>query len=233
MGRPSTRAGAVAWLAATFLVTVGWLASPATVPVYDGIGTDDPYRFVGKSPAPTSATASVTMSGGVSQGVDIKTGETGPQLIVSLSSGSLQSSAAKLTVTAEPLAPDGALPRGTFDSNAYRISATPDATVSADASGFVFLRADVMTKPRPVVVFRAAPGDAWREVSTSPYGRDNLATPFKALGDYAVARLPGSTPISSGGIGLTRGLALGGGVVLLIVITVIVLRRPHADEEEI
>ena len=219
------------WLAATVLVTLGWLASPGTVPVYDGIGTDDPYRFVGKSPEPTSASASVTVSGGVSQGVDIKTDETGPQLIVSLSSGSLQSSAARLTLAAAPLAPDGALPRGTFDSNAYRISATPAATVSPDASGFVFLRVDVMTKPRPVVVFRKGSGDAWREVSTSPYGRDNLATPFKALGDYAVARLPGSKPISSGGIGLTRGLALGGGVVLLIVITVVVLRRPREDED--
>ncbi|MFN2540202.1 MAG: hypothetical protein ABR549_18895 [Mycobacteriales bacterium] len=219
------------WLAGAVLVTLGWLASPASVPVYDGIGTDEPYRYVGKSPAPTSATSTVPIRGGFSQGVDIKTGETGPQLIVSLSSGSLQSSASKVTVTLRPIAAEGTPPRGSFDGNVYRISATPATTVSPDASGFVFLRAAVMTKPNPIVVFRTGPGAPWREVSSSAYGRDNLATPFKAIGDYAVVRLPGSKPISAGGIGLTRGLFLGGGVLLLVVITVLVLRRPRDDED--
>jgi hypothetical protein len=58
-----------------------------------------------------------------------------------------------------------------------------------------------------------------------------MATTFKAVGDYAVVRLPGSKPISSGGLGLTRVLFLGGGVLLLVVITVLVLRRPHDDED--
>jgi hypothetical protein len=219
------------WLVGALLVTVGWLASPSSVPVYDGIGTDEPYRFVGRAPAPTSARTTVSVHGGLADGVEFKTAETGPQLIVSLSSGSLDSSATKVTMTAEPLTPDGTPPRGTFDGNAYRISTTPAAAVSADAAGFVFLRAAVMTKPKPVVVFRPGPGEAWREVSSSAYGRDNLATPFKAMGDYAVVRLPGSKSSTAGGLGLTRVLFLGGGVLLLVVVTVLVLRRPREDED--
>ena len=219
------------WLAGALLVAVGWVASPSSVPVYDGIGTDEPYRFVGKSPAPTSAAATVDVHGGVAEAVEFKTGETGPQLIVSLSSGSVETSATSLTMTAQPIAPEGSPPRGSFDGNVYRITAKPAASVSKDASGFVFLRAAVMTKPKPVVVFRTGSGAAWREVSSSAYGRDNLATPFKAIGDYAVVRLPDSKSISAGGLGLTRVLFLGGGVLLLVVVTVLVLRRPREDDD--
>jgi hypothetical protein len=220
------------WLAGAVLVTLGWLASPTSVPVYDGIGTDEPYRFAGRTPAPSSASTTVRVQDGVSAGIEFKTTETGPQLIVSLSSGALQTTASRLTVTAQPLAPDGSPPRGAFDGNVYRIATTPAATVRSDASGFVFMRAAVMTKPRPIVVFRSGPGAAWREVTSSAYGRDNLATPFKAVGDYAVVRLPGAKDISSGGLGLTRVLFLGGGVLLLVVVTVLVLRRSHEVDEE-
>ena len=228
------------WLAGALLVTVGWLASPTSVPVYDGIGTDEPYRYVGKSPAPTSASTTVTVRGGVSGAVDVRSEEQGPQFALSLSSGSLRTSAStsassiasSIALEATPFPPEGALPRGTFDSVGYRVSATPAVTVTPDASGFLFLRAAVMTTPIPVIVFRSAPGDPWREVTTTRYGRDNLATKFAATGDYAVVRLPGSKPISSGGIGLTRALFLGGGVLLLVVVTVLVLRRPRGDEEE-
>jgi hypothetical protein len=152
--------------------------------------------------------------------------------VLSLSSGSLKVSGSSVALRATPLAQDGALPRGTFDSAVYRVTATPPATVTADASGFLFLRAAVMTAPNPVIVYRAAPGDAWREVARTRYGRDNLSTKFTGTGDYAVVRLPGSKAISSGGLGLTRALFLGGGVLLLVVVTVLVLRRPRDDSAE-
>ena len=219
------------WLAGALLVTLGFLASPSPVPVYDGIGTDEPYRYVGKSPAPTSAGTTVTAPGGLVGSVEYQTGEQGPQLVVSLSSGSLRTSGTSTRLTAEPFAPDGTPPRGRFDGNAYRIAATPAVTVTPDLSGFLFLRAAVMTKPNPVVLYRPTATDPWQEVSSNRYGRDNLATRFRGTGDYVVARLPGAKPINGGGIGLTRALLLGGGVVVLIVVTVLVLRRPQADEE--
>jgi len=221
------------WLAGALLVTIGFLASPTAVPVYDGVGTDEPYRYAGKMPTPTSATETVPTNSGLVDSVEYQTGEQGPQFILSLSSGSLRSSGASVKLTADPLPPDGSAPRGTFDGNAYRVGATPAVTVTPDASGFLFLRAAVMTKPNPVVAYRATPTAAWQEIPSTRYGRDNLATKFRGSGDYAVVRLPGSKPITAGGIGLTRALFLGGGVLVLIVITVLVLRRPQAEEDPV
>ncbi|MCW2671878.1 MAG: hypothetical protein JWP14_467 [Frankiales bacterium] len=220
------------WLAGALLVTVGWLASPTSVPVYDGLpNSDEPYRYVGKSPAPTSASATATVTGGQAGALRVQTGETGPQLLVDLAPGAFQATTAKVTLAATPLAPSGTPPRGTFDSNAYRLTVTPVATLSPDQSGFLFLRAAVMTKPNPVVVFRTGDSAPWKEVPAQLTGRDIMATTFTSVGDYALVRLPGSKPITSGGLGLTRVLFLGGGVLLLVVVTVLVLRRPHDDED--
>lgn len=219
------------WLAGALLVTLGFLASPTAVPVYDGVGTDEPYRFVGKKPAPTSASDSITAHGGLVDAVEFQSLEQGPQFVLSLSSGSLRTAGSSVAMRAEPSRPDGTPPRGTFDGNAYRVTATPAVTVTEDASGFLFLRAAVMTKPNPVVVYRPDGGGAWQEVSSTRYGRDNLATKFRGTGDYAVVRLPGAKPLSGGGLGLTRALVLGGGVVVLLVVTVLVLRRPRADDD--
>ena len=221
------------WLAGALLITVGWLASPTSVPIYDGLpNSDEPYRYVGKTPAPTSASATATVSGGQVGALRVQTAETGPQLLVDLAPGAFHTtSTSTVTLTGTPLAPSGTPPRGTFDSDVYRLAVTPGATLSPDQSGFLFLRTAVMTKPNPVVVYRTGEGAAWTEVPSQLTGRDIMATTFKAVGDYAVVRLPGSKPISSGGLGLTRVLFLGGGVLLLVVITVLVLRRPHDDED--
>jgi hypothetical protein len=219
------------WLAGALIVTLGFLASPTAVPVYDGVGTDEPYRYVGKKPAPTSASQTVSVDNGLVGSVEYQTGEQGGQFILSLSSGSLRTTGSSVHLTAEPLTPDGSPPRGRFDGNAYRVGATPPVTVTADASGFLFLRAAVMTSPNPVVAYRATPSAPWQEVPSTRYGRDNLATKFRGTGDYVVVRLPGSKPIGSSGIGLTRALFLGGGVLVLIVVTVLVLRRPRPDDD--
>lgn len=227
------RAGVRRWAAGALLVTAGWLASPTSVPVYDGLpNSDEPYRYVGRTPAPTTARASAAVTGGAVGALQAQSGESGPQLLVDLAPGALQSgSTGRVTLTGTPLAPDGTPPRGRFDGNAYRIAVTPAATLSPDQSGYLFLRAAVMTSPAPVVVHRASPGAPWREVATQRAGRDILATGLKELGDYAVVRLPGAKPVGSGGIGLTRVLLLGGGVLVLVLVTVLVLRRPRADED--
>ena len=222
------------WLAGALLVTLGWFASPTSVPVYDGLpNSDEPYRYVGRTPAPTTARDSATVSSGSVGALQAKSGETGPQLLIDLAPGALRSGTApKVTLTGTPMKPDGSPPRGSFDGNAYRVTTAPAATVSTEQTGYLFLRAAVMTKPAPVVVHRSGAGAPWQEVPTQRAGRDILATGFKELGDYAVVRLPGAKPVDSGGIGLTRVLFLGGGVLLLVVITVLVLRRPRPDAEE-
>jgi hypothetical protein len=200
--------------------------------VYDGVGSpDQPYRYVGRSPAPTAVSVTVPMVSGAAAAVQLKSTESGPQVLIDLAAGAFTGTAATMTLTATPLAGDGTPPRGGFDGNTYRITATPGVTLHPDRTqGFLFLRAAVMTTPAPVIVHRTRPTDPWAQARTTLAGRDILSTPFRDLGDYAVVRLPGAKPLSSGGLSITRVLLLGSGVLALLTITVLVLRRPRDDE---
>jgi hypothetical protein len=204
------------------IVCLGWLASPSAVPVYDGVGApDEPYKYVGRSPAP--AAASVTVRAG--QGLEIKTSESGPQVLIDLGEGAVTTTAAEYTMTATPLVPDGALSRGTFDGNAYRISVVaPARLVPEKAQGFLFLRSAVMTSPDPVIVHRAGPTDPWVEQRTKRVGRDVMSTPFRATGDYAVVRLPGAKPIDSISPSTSKWLRIGGVVLAALVLGALIIR---------
>jgi hypothetical protein len=223
------------WVAGAALVTFGWLASPSAVPVYDGIGTDEPYRRVGASNAPVAVSTKAVVEAGASASLQLKSEETGPQVLIDLASGAFTAATSSITLTATPVANVGTLPRGTFDSNTYRVTVSDGATLRPEtAQGFLFLRADVMTEPDPVVVHRASPTDPWVEIRSSRPGssRDIISTPFRALGDYAVVRLPGAKPLSEGGLSVVRVSVLGAGVLALLTITVLVLRRPDAEDDE-
>ncbi len=220
-------------MAALAVVTLGFLASPAAVPIYDGVGQpDDPYLLVGRDPEPKKASTTVSVNGGSSGAIQVRTTENGPQLLLDLSAAAFTSTAQTLTLTGTPLAPDGTPPSGTFDGNSYRVSVSPGARFDpATAQGFLFLRAAVMTRPNPVIVHRTLPTDPWAKVATQLTGRDILSTPFRALGDYAVVRPPGAKPLSAAGVSVVRIVLLGGGVALLLIITVLVLRSSRTEEE--
>ncbi|MGZ6792999.1 MAG: hypothetical protein ACXVFV_08600, partial [Mycobacteriales bacterium] len=213
------------WAAGLVLVALGALASPSAVPVYDGVGSpDQPYRYVGKSPAPAAASTTVAGTAGVSPSLAVRSSESGPQVLLDLGPGAFALTGSTVTVTATPLAPDGTPPRGSFDGNAYRVTASAGATLRPDATqGFLFLRAAVMTRPDPVVVHRASATAAWTQVRTTRAGNDVLSTPFRELGDYAVVRLPGAKPLGAGGLGLTRVLLLAAGVLALLSVGVLLL----------
>jgi hypothetical protein len=221
------------WLAALAVVTVGFLASPAAVPIYDGVGQpDDPYLLVGHNPGPKPASTTVGVSGGQSGAVQVRSVENGPQFLLDLSAAAFRSNDQSVTLTGTPLAPDGTPPSGTFDGNSYRVTVSRDADLDrGTVQGFLFLRAAVMTKPTPVIVHRTLPTDPWAKVATQLTGRDILSTPFRALGDYAVVQLPGAKPLSAGGVSVLRIVLLGGGVALLLIITVLVLRSSRSEEE--
>ncbi|MDP9183074.1 MAG: hypothetical protein M3P04_09910 [Actinomycetota bacterium] len=222
--------------AALLLVAVGWLASPSAVPLYDGVGApDEPYKLVGSTNAPV-ATISTTapVQAGRSKNLQVKSAESGPQVLLDLGAGAFASSTS-VTVTVEALAGNGtAAPQGTVDGNVYRVTLSPGARLLPEqAQGFLFLRAAVMTRPDPIVVHRNTPADPWEKVRTARAGQDIVSTPFRALGDYAVVRLPDSKPLSqSGGLSAVRILLLGGGVAVLLILTVVVLRRPSLDAED-
>lgn len=218
------------WCAGLAVVCLGWLASPAAVPVYDGLDTpDEPYRYAGRSPAP--AAASVTVPAG--KGLQLRTPEEGPQLLIDLSEDALLSTRSTVTLTATPFVPDGQPPRGTFDGNGYRIAAaSPARLLPEKAQGFLWLRAAVMTEPDPVIVHRAGPTEPWVEAKTSRVGRDNMTTPFRALGDYAVVTLPGATPLTTLDASTSNWLRIGGVVLAALVLGLLVIRsrrEPDGD----
>lgn len=224
--------------AGLLLVTVGWLASPSAVPVYDGVGQpDQPYRYAGRENAPPPVTVTVKAQRGESGPIQLQSAESGPQVLLDLAAGAFSSTADVVRLTSTPLDGDGQqAPQGTVDGNVYRFTVSAGATLQPDvAQGFLFLRAAEMTEPDPVVVHRDRPTDPWVKVKTTRTGRDVLSAPFRALGDYAVVDLPGSKPLASSGSGLTttRLLLLGGGVLLMVVLAVLVLRRSgdHEDAE--
>jgi hypothetical protein len=155
-------------------------------------------------------------------------------VLADLGAGAFASSASSVTLTATAVAGDGTVvPQGTIDGNVYRFDVSQGARLLPEqAQGFLFLRAAVMTRPDPVVVHRASATAPWEKVKTVRAGQDVLSTPFRALGDYAVTRVPGAKPLSaSGGLSKGRLLLLGGGVLVLLSLTVLVLRRPVPDEE--
>ncbi len=219
------------WAAGLAIVTIGWLASPGAVPIYDGVGSpDEPYRYVGKAPAPSSATTPVGTSAGLSEAIQLRTVENGPQAMLDLAPGAF-AAPTDFTFTVTPFTADSTPPRGEIDGNGYRIAVTGSAALRPDdAQGFLFLRAAVMTKPAPVIAYRATPADPWVELATRVNGRDNVNTPFRKVGDYVVVRLPGSTPLTDeSGLDTTRLVILVAGLSGLALLTILVLRR-RSDE---
>lgn len=216
------------WLAALAVVTLGWAASPGAVPVYDGVGVpDDPYRYLDRA---TGVTQVVEVGPTSSGALALRTAETGPQAIVDAGAGALRAAVAGTsTVTVTPVATGAAPPQGGLDGVVYRVAATGGAQVSPTAQGFLFLRAAVMTRPDPVIVHRDTPTGVWVALPTARPGRDVMSVPFRALGDYAVVRRPGSAPLSAGGLMGGRLLLLAGGILVLLALTIVVLRRPRGD----
>jgi hypothetical protein len=220
------------WLRlAGLALAAGVLAALSGVPLYDGVGFPDaPYRFVGKSPAPTSATLTVLIRGGRSAGGDLATAEKGPQLVVQLKGTAVTTDTNSVTVTAEPLAPDGPPPLGSFDSNVYRLAVVEAPSgIGAVGAGSILLRAAVMTRPAPRVLFRPAAGAAWRELDTHTSGRDILRAALHGLGDYALERPVGSKPISLGSSNEYLPALLGLATVGFFVVASRLLRRRHED----
>jgi hypothetical protein len=218
------------WFAGAILVTVGFLVTPNAVPIYDGVGSDEPYKYVGKSPAPVAVSLNAAVTSGRSGALQLRSDENGPQVLVDLAAGAFRATGTQITLSATPLRSDGTPPSGSFDGNVYRIAVTPGAVLQPAASqGYLFLRAGVMTRPDPVLVHRKSPTDPWATVTTTRAGRDILSTPLTALGDYVVVRLPGAEPLSSAGLSLVRVLLIGAGILVLLMITVLVLRRARTE----
>lgn len=219
------------WAAAALLVGVGWLLSPSPVPVYDGISApDEPYRFVDPpkgakaTSAPTSATSRTPVQGGLgTNGLNIATGETGPQFSLYLPPRSMQTTGSEVVVSAEPGAADVQPAGRTIDGNLYTVRFSAPVTLTDKAAlATLYLRATSARQPGPVVEYRPRASDPWRELKTARGGMDIYVAQFAGAGQYALAFAP--TAASGGGFPVVP-VAITGGVVFLAVVLLLVRLR--------
>ena len=218
-------------------MTVGWLATPQPVPLYDGVAApDEPYRYV-QAPRgatttapPTTATATTPVKDGRSVlGLSVATKEQGPQFSLYLPPMSL---AAKgpITITATPAAPTDEPPGAVFDGNVYTLvlSSTDGPVTLTDKATIatLYLRSTTAKQPPPTVDFRASPADQWKPLQTSRGGADFYVARFNGPGQFAVA-FASSKPSSGGGPPVLALVAVGALVLLVGVVFVVRLRSPQ------
>ena len=227
-------------LSALLLVTVGWLATPHAVPLYDGVGfPDQPYRYLtpagqGGRPAPTGAAGQSPVSFGINTaGVHLATAELGPQAVVDLPAGSLVAKDGHVVkASVDPVAADVPPTGGALDGNVYRVALTSDAgpvTLSKEGSAYVYLRAGMLTDPLPFLAYRPTSTAPWQHLTTDRIGTDVFSAAVVGSGDYAAVAPPGAKAGSKGSA--TRLLLLGGGIALLLALGVLGLRRSAAKSE--
>ncbi|MFN2582713.1 MAG: hypothetical protein ABR498_08245, partial [Candidatus Dormibacteria bacterium] len=126
--RAARHALVVIGLAAACLAGLWRVLPAASPPIYDGICIADPYRSLGGSPPPSSATKQYPASA-QSQTDEVITDENPAQAQVLMMQGTFSSPGSPFSVSITPVQPPVAPPSGyALDGNAYRIVAT-------DASG--------------------------------------------------------------------------------------------------
>lgn len=227
------------WLAGAVLVTVGWLASPGGVPVYDGVGApDEPYRYV-QAPAgttttarPTVATSTTPVTDGLgTNGLSVATAEVGPQFSLYLPPRAMASSSGPIEVTATPLAPKDEPAGATIDGNVYAVAFTsPGGTVTLTdkaALSTVYLRSTTTKQPPPTLQYRADATGVWKPLKTSRGGADFYVASFPGAGQYAVA----FSDRSGAGASVLPLVVVGVLVLLVIVVVVVRLRATTGDVE--
>ncbi len=194
------------------------LAPVAAPPLYDGVVVVQPYRWLTPPPRgagdPTSAAASLTISGAASQFIALATGEMPPQaqIIGSVGDLVLPPGSASINMSITPVAPPAPPADGHIAGNVYRVTLVDQAGVALRA------REGVMT----TVVLRGPDGttdatverytgSGWVRLKTSPAG---FGSAFLAIvtdfGDFALVSpgpAPGGlpTPVASGSAGAASG----------------------------
>jgi hypothetical protein len=231
MTRTGTR-----WLVAGFLALLAaWALAPATVAVYDGIGSiDEPYRFVSPPPdakttkKPTVAKQTVSIRNGANAAQFANSAENAPQVSIYVPPASLKVPAGVSTISlqATPNAPTDPLPTdGSIVSNVYDVEAIADGKPlevigTGKNSPTLQMRAPTAQQPGPVFEHRTATG--WVQTKTLRVGNDTYQTTAPDFGDWALVRLTHPTGSSGGGVNVAL---LAGGIGVLVVAGLILLIR--------
>jgi hypothetical protein len=204
----SRKGAGLVLLLAGLLVTVVWRVAPAaSPPIYDGICLADPYRALGSSPAPTSATKMYApVTAGNFPTSEVVTTDNPPQTQLLLVDGTFVSSE-PFTITITPIPPPGPQPSdGSIDGNVYRIVAMTVSgkqlnPVDAAHNATLLLRG---TSMNPARTMERLDGTTWTDLKTLPAGcGDTFEAATPRLGDFAlvVPKQGGSGGGGGGGSG--------------------------------
>ena len=211
------RAGLVTLAVGAVLLGAAQLIAPAGgPPLYDGVVVAEPYRYLsppaGSPGNPTSYTATVPVSGGVSPEIVAATAENPPQaqLVAPQGAFTLGPSSTSVTVSITPVPPTANPTDGSLAGNVYRFSVTDQTGAELTAHEIVTI---VLRAPSGVTdasMARLVNG-TWETIDTEHAGQPGMFDANATLfGDFAMIA-------SGGGPNL---LVIGGAVVLTIVIVV-------------
>ena len=207
---------------AVALVLVWRLLPPSSPPLYDGVCIADPYRTVGGTPAPSSASSSYPGSNFPT--AEVLTNETPAQAQILMMQGTF-SAPSSVTVAITPVAPPAPPPAGKAqDGNAYQITATAagqQLQPNSQDPATIVLRGSGASGS---LVMYADSGSGWQALKTFNLG---CGFTFEAvspkLGYFALFRAAGSSGATTSG-GFPVGIVVGILGVLVVVATLVLAR---------
>ena len=193
------------WIAVGIALLLGaWVLGPAAMPLYDGPGQpDEAYRYVvappgyaKKTPAATTATASLPLKNGINADAAFaNSNEQGPQVRVYVPAGWLRApaGATSIQLTATPSAPKPPLPSdGSIVSNVYTVTVTSSAgpvdIVGTDANNEPVVQMRAPSQQQPGPTFESFDGKSWKPSKTTQVPSSPLAT--KSLFSLGTKKTP-------------------------------------------
>jgi hypothetical protein len=211
---------------AAALAAAWWLAPAVAPPIYDGCITE-PYRLLGTSPGPTSASQHYAAGGGF-QPSEVITGESPAQAQILMMAGTF-SAPAPFTVSITPIRPPQAAPTGRrFDGNVYRILAATATGTTLEPQPqdpvTIVLRATASNGPARTIV--RLDGSNWTSLTTFVAGcGDEYEAVSTRLGVFATV-VAASAPQPSGGFPAALLIPIIVAVLVVAVLFLLRLNRP-------
>ena len=220
MAAVNRRLGWVTLIAALAALSVIWRLLPAAAPpLYDGICLADPYRLLGSSPAPTSASMAFPASSSSSHAV-VETGETPAQAQLLMGDGTFVSPTAPFTVSIRPVTPAVAAPSGmAIDGNVYELSAVTatgqSLTPAPQTPMTIVLRGTATAGPTRTI--ERLDGHTWTALKTFQTGcGDTFEAVSTHLGDFAVFKTQSTAPQQPSG-GFPVAIVVAACVVVVVI----------------
>ncbi|HYC06558.1 MAG TPA: hypothetical protein VEG29_01430 [Candidatus Binatia bacterium] len=209
------RAGLVTLGAGAVLLGAAQLIAPAGgPPLYDGVVVAEPYRYLsppaGSPGDPTSYSATMPVSGGVSPEIVAATAENPPQaqLIAPQGAFDLGPSSTSITVSISPVPPSAVPTSGQLAGNVYRFSIVDQTGTELSAKYIVTVVLRAPSGVTDATMARLVDG-AWVPIDTQHAGQPGMFDANATLfGDFVMISTGGGPNI----------VFIGGGVVLTIVV---------------